>query len=137
MKKELTDKLYADYKGLFSRKDLPMSQTCMCWGIETGDGWHGLINELCSKLVALHPNIRADQVKEKYGTLRFYIGSEGKVPPSIMDRAYDLEDEYEKKSALICENCGNAGIIRSGGWVRTLCDLHAAEGGYGEAADLP
>ena len=137
MKKELTDKLYADYKGLFSRKDLPMSQTCMVWGIETGDGWFDLINELCGKLVALHPNIRADQVKEKYGTLRFYISSEGKVPTATMDKAYDLEDEYETKSSRICEECGKEGILRGGGWVRTLCDSHAASMGYGPIEDMP
>jgi len=137
MKKELTDKLYANYKGLFSRKDLPMSQTCMCWGIECGDGWYDLINELCGKLAALHPNIRADQVKEKYGTLRFYISYEGKVPPELMDKAYDLETEYETKSSVLCEECGQAGLLRGGGWVRTLCDSHACAMGYGPTEDLP
>lgn len=137
MRKELTDKLYINYKNLFSRKDLPMTQTAMCWGIETGDGWYNLIDELCSKLVALHPNIRANQVKEKYGTLRFYIGSEGEVPQALMDKAWNLEDEYEKRSALICEDCGHEGIIRGSGWVRTLCDQHAAKQGYGPAEDLP
>lgn len=137
MKKELTDKLYANYKDLFSRKNLPMSQTTMCRGIECDEGWYNLINELCSKLVALHPNIRADQVKEKYGTLRFYISSEGKVPREVMDKAYALEDEYESKSASICEECGNSGILRGGGWLKTLCDQHATVGGYGSIKDMP
>jgi hypothetical protein len=137
MTKELKDKLYVNYQGLFSRKDLPMSQTCMCWGIEVGDGWYNLIDELCSKLVALHPNIRADQVKEKYGTLRFYISSEGKVPATLMDKAYDLEDEYETKSSTICEECGNVGLLRGNGWLRTLCDAHATAMGYGPIEDMP
>ena len=137
MKKELTDKLYDDHKDLFSRKDLPMSRTTMCWGIECGDGWYDIIYELCGKLAALHPNIRAEQVKEKYGTLRFYIGHEGEVPPALMDKAYDLEIEYETRSEKICEDCGKQGQLRGGGWVRTLCDAHAAAKGYGPADDLP
>ena len=137
MKKELTNKLYVDYKDLFSRKDLPMTQSAMMWGIECNDGWFDLINELCSKLTALHPNIRADQVKEKYGTLRFYIGQEGKVPSELMDKAFDLEDEYETKSAKVCEECGQPGKLRGGGWVKTLCSCHAASMGYGSIEDLP
>lgn len=58
------------------------------------------------------------QVKEKYGTLRFY---------------YDGGDEYirgmvtiaESMSAVTCEDCGAPGELRSGGWLRTLCSEHA------------
>jgi hypothetical protein len=50
MTKELQDKLYADFPDLFSEKDLPMSETCMCWGLECGDGWEPIIRQMCVQL---------------------------------------------------------------------------------------
>ena len=31
---------------LYGQHNLPMTQTCMCWGIECGSGWRDTINEL-------------------------------------------------------------------------------------------
>lgn len=103
-------KLYQSYGGD------PM-ETCMAWGFECGDGWFELIKELSEKLEPL--GAVAAQVKEKYGTLRFYI--EG-ISEGAFDEAYDLIDEAEEKSAEICEKCGQPGKLRGGGWVQTLCD---------------
>jgi hypothetical protein len=36
----------------------------------------------------------------------------------------------ESWSANACEECGNHGRTRYGGWHRTLCDHHAQEHGY-------
>ena len=71
----------------------------------------------------------ASQVKEKYGTLRFYI-----------DRGTDTHYNYisfaEWMSAKTCEECGKPGRTYHMGWHRTLCDEHADEN-YGEdAADF-
>ena len=66
------------------------------------------------------------QIKEKFGTLRFY---------------YDGGDEYirgleamaESMTARTCEDCGSPGMARSTKqkrWVRVLCDKHALEQGY-------
>ena len=49
----------------------------MCWGFSCGDGWYLLIDRLCSSLqwdtdTNKYPQVVATQVKEKYGTLRFY-----------------------------------------------------------------
>jgi hypothetical protein len=60
------------------------------------------------------------QIKEKFGGLRFY---------------YDGGDEYvhglvsmaESWADIACEECGGIGQRRSGGWIRTLCDKHEAE----------
>lgn len=50
MKKELQEQLFQKYPKIFRQKDLPMTQTAMCWGIECGDGWYMLIDELCKCL---------------------------------------------------------------------------------------
>lgn len=62
----------------------------------------------------------AMQVKEKFGTLRFYY-SGGDSEVSGMVRM------AETMSALTCETCGSPGHTRNGGWIRTLCDAHEAE----------
>lgn len=67
-------------KILYCQKDLPMTKTCMCWGWECGEGWHEILRRLSCELEALNllyydkykVRIQADQVKEKFGTLRFY-----------------------------------------------------------------
>lgn len=60
----------------------------------------------------------AIQVKEKYGTLRFYI-----------NRGSDEQWAYiafaEAMSACTCEICGNRGRVSRGmGWVTTRCKEH-------------
>jgi hypothetical protein len=50
MKQELQNKLFEKYPKIFRQKDLSMNETCMCWGIECGDGWYWLIDNLCSQL---------------------------------------------------------------------------------------
>lgn len=60
------------------------------------------------------------QVKEKFGTLRFYV-----------DNASDEIRNYisfaESLSAHTCEICGSPGTIRNTGWIKVLCDKHHTE----------
>lgn len=50
MNKELQNKLFEKYPKIFRQKDLSMQETCMCWGITTGDGWYQLIDDLCAQI---------------------------------------------------------------------------------------
>ena len=34
MKQELEEQLYKKYPKLFGERNLPMTQTCMCWGCD-------------------------------------------------------------------------------------------------------
>lgn len=61
-----------------------------------------------------------DQVKEKFGGLRFYYRGGDDVVDGMVRMA-------ESWAARTCETCGNPGTLRHGGWVRTLCDQHEAE----------
>lgn len=76
MTKELEDKIYEQYPALYRQKDLTPQQTCMCWGLSVGDGWYAVINYISEHLTRLAETydvvIEASQVKEKFGTLRFY-----------------------------------------------------------------
>ena len=57
----------------------------------------------------------AEQVKEKYGTLRFY--SYGGCDKD--DGAIDMA---ESMSSRICDICGNPGKVNDGGWMSCRCE---------------
>lgn len=68
-------------------------------------------------------NVVATQLKEKYGTLRFYVYGADDYVNGLIQMA-------EAMSVVTCETCGAPGEEREGGWIRTLCDEHAKEQGY-------
>jgi len=77
MKEELDKALVKDFPILYQQRYDDMRTTCMYWGFSCGDGWEPLIRRLSEKLEAWnnkHPDkaVVATQVKEKFGTLRFY-----------------------------------------------------------------
>lgn len=82
------------------------------------EGWNSLIKDLISELLELGWDKRVSQVKEKFGGLRFYI-------ENTPDGGNAIITKYENLSYSICETCGEAGSLRKGGWLRTLCDKHS------------
>ena len=118
------------------------------FGVECQDGWYDLIYELCEEIMKAYTDegrlvdLVVDQIKEKYGTLRFYyhFGGQSETIQSLdvmgvggirmMSKSAPFEDKiasivtkYEEKSAHICEDCGSPGVLRPDlGWVLTLCD---------------
>lgn len=86
------------------------------------NGWYGLLDALCDRLqerVDVHgdPQVVAQQVKEKYGTLRFYVDVASPEQLALIDQA-------EADSARICDICGAQGMLRNDGWMRSRCDQH-------------
>ena len=145
MKPELQQKLYEKYPKIFVQKDLPMSQTAMCWGIDCGDGWYWLLDQLCGAIQSYCDSknegirirnkarekgedvyggkepeeewqVETVQVKEKFAGLRFYINSGD-------DEVYGMIRLAEHMSYNICENCGTLENVktRGKGWIFTLC----------------
>lgn len=148
MKEELDKQLCEKYPKIFRDRNAPMSETCMCWGFSHGDGWYNIINMLCACIqghidwvekqrawevkrgqetgesgyprTAHVPQLVATQVKEKFGTLRFYYDGGD-------DEIRGMVRMAEAMSAVTCEECGAPGELRHGGWIRTLCDTHEQE----------
>lgn len=60
------------------------------------------------------PPCRAIQVKEKFGSLRFYM-------TSSTDEMEAAIEEAVEKSAVTCEECGKPGKILWGGWFYCRC----------------
>lgn len=115
-----------------------------------GPGWHQLIRALFEGIDELLTDAQAEafcvqQIKEKFGTLRFYYSVAGqatlnvdifsswgsrrlRIPPSpnpgYPTEAIDaLIDKAERASEVTCENCGRPGLLRTSGWYHVRCDL--------------
>lgn len=121
MKQELEQQLCEKYPKIFVNRYVDETTSAMCWGFECRDGWYQLINTLCNTIQSYINNsidvlqVTAVQVKEKFGTLRFYYDGGD-------DTIHGMVWLAENLSAEICENCGNPGHIIKSGWVQTLCD---------------
>jgi len=96
-----------------------MTKTCLAFGFECGDGWFSLLLEAATELEALDADIRAAQVKEKFGTLSFYLHQQPLEADAIIQRAVI-------RSSRECEECGAAGRRGGNGYIRTLCEKHAS-----------
>ncbi len=113
-------------------------------GFSIGPGWWPIIEDLCKniqgyidwnnssrvRLLENNPHnnkipdevsqVVVHQIKEKFGGLRFYYeGGDAQV--------YGMVRMAEAWAARSCEECGNVGKSRSGGWIKTLCDKHHEE----------
>lgn len=84
---------------------------------QVGPGWSSLIRRLW--IYFQDRQITVNQIKEKFGGLRFYVAN-------ATDLDYETIDQAEKDSLHLCEVCGAIGKPRViGGWISTLCDEHA------------
>jgi len=175
MRQELDSLLCEKYPKMMVNRNLPMTETCMCWGFDCGDGWYNILNQLMgniqhhidwkekqrvgaikynemaaqakagnfelfeedmkalpndeykekrlAEIVAGDfrtvpesiPQVTLDQVKEKFGTLRFYYSGGDDYISGMVTLA-------EAMSGTTCEGCGNPGERRGGGWVHTYCE---------------
>ena len=143
---------------LFQHRKLSMQETCMCWGIEAPLGWYHILDQLCTVLEFHNMEFKdkygiaivADQVKEKFGTLRFYytirnVDKDGVVVEACAEdtRIADeenrrriaigylemLADKYiEEAEDLTYNTCARCGVpldeknkVETGGWITYIC----------------
>jgi hypothetical protein len=116
---------------------------CCC-----NDGWYEVLYGLCRDITAayekrgLEPDVVPQQIKEKFGTLRFYYSLRSTGESSLTldflgtgdslvfspnqseigKEVRDIVNKWQKKSAQVCEFCGAEGQLRKLLWVKTLCD---------------
>ena len=113
-----TEYLWNRYPKLYQGRNFPITQNLLPFGIETGNGWFRLIDQLSADITLLDERdgsqTIAVQVKSKYGGLRFYIESGTDAVIEAIDKAEDL-------SLKTCEYCGEPGTTRDDGWVSTMC----------------
>jgi hypothetical protein len=59
---ELDKQLCEKYPKIFRDRHAPMTQTCMCWGLEVGDGWFNIMNRACSLVQSYIDQKRAQRL---------------------------------------------------------------------------
>ena len=144
------------YPILFQDSKKPMTETCMCWGIECPIGWFHILEQLCTVLEFYNMEfvknhgiaIIAAQVKEKFGTLRFYydvrpVDENGIVKyepdelPTDKDRqrmiamdylemlADNIIREADNMTEKTCADCGvpldDENFVETKGWISYIC----------------
>lgn len=96
----------------------------MCF--ECGPGWKKIIADLSDALEKEISKMKEEgtseqwlpyaiQVKEKYGTLRFYMFTETDEIIDLIEKAQDLSQDT-------CEMCGEKGTLQNRHWIEVLCD---------------
>lgn len=117
------NKVKAKYPLLFKERDL---------GTLVGPGWWPILEEAMTNitgLLELYPesSCQAQQIKEKFGGLRFYVQSKlGQAPSN--DAFHKAIRGYietaEIKAAKTCEACGAPGKLGGKHWLKTACEKH-------------
>lgn len=93
------------------------------WGryVSCREGWYPILEDLENKLSYLDPDYRIAQIKEKFGTLRFYFDTDAE--PMIKSIMRDCVAAAEFASSYTCEYCGSSlGKLQQSSWVKTACD---------------
>ena len=130
--KALQDK----YPKIFGTSD--PSDPYTAYGIDCGDGWYDLLNALCQniqghidwKAKALATDeekeglqLIATQIKEKFGSLRFYYSGGDDYTAGLIHMA-------ESISGMICETCGDRATVKTSGWIKNICNACHIKGKF-------
>lgn len=102
--------------------------------LEFDDGWNNHVYDGLSKLITIDPNIKFQQIKEKFGLLRVYyvLGSK-----DAERKVQSLCNDLERASAHICEKTGDFGqLMRKNGVYKTL-NSRFIEDGWIPLSDPP
>lgn len=101
-----------DHNGAFLKRHGLAYPVCGCY---VGPGWIPLLDELVTDLVALGWDKDLQQVKQKFGGLRFYIGDG-------TEEIYARISQAERASFYVCEECSGPAQNRTPeGWVTSCC----------------
>lgn len=132
MNKELENKLIVEFPELFRETKLSPQESCMCYGIEFGDGWHSIMYSVCKAINSHLKRLESagkpldfafTQIKEKFATIRIYDNGGDEFIDGVIAMA-------EWLSSITCEECGKSGKLcrsKGGFWLKTLCDDDAAK----------
>lgn len=148
MNEKLDELLCKRYPKMMVNREKSMMETCMCWGFECGDGWFNILDQLMGNIQhhidwkekqrnwkiewnKEHPDkpgvisdpipqVTLDQVKEKFGSLRFYYTGGDDYIGGMVTLA-------ESMSGVTCEECGSPGMQNQAGWIKTTCAAHRGE----------
>ena len=98
-----------------------------------GKGWKELVDPLV--VLCEEAGGQVEQVKEKFGGLRFYYSSPVEENEDYWNAFEKLVQATESMSYFVCERTGKPGKLRSRkdgkpAWMKTLSDEEAEKQGY-------
>ena len=99
------------------------------WRIAFGEQMCEEIREVLIKYDYLY-KYRITQIKEKYGSLRWYDNG---APKEV----HDIIMKYEKLSETTCILCGKPATLISRGWISPFCDCIKQDEYYSEECYTP
>jgi hypothetical protein len=125
MREELEAKLLADFPDLYPDRD-PCLTDYAPFHFACADGWYNIIYRLSYQLASMiandeslaGKNVQVFQVKEKFGTMRFYMSR-------YTNEMHEAIAKAQEESAKTCETCGVDGegvSLKTDSWVRTICE---------------
>jgi hypothetical protein len=90
------------------------------YGLAIGRGWYEIVDECDKEITKLFPDYKVQQIKEKFGLLRYYCTVD------FEESVTEIIGKAEAASAVTCEVCGEPGVMCNplGSWVLTLCEEH-------------
>ena len=95
--------------------------------IECDPGWHELVCKCHLELLAMDPNYEVFQVKEKFGSLRYYFGTKSTDLKEFM--MWKVSEKYMFLSEKTCEITGKAGkLMFKQGLYKTLAEEYEKDG---------
>ena len=80
MREELELKLQQEFEFMWQNNVDEEKELYRRWGCECSDGWYGIIHDCCKQIEERYAqdgveiDFEPAQIKEKWGTLRFYYG---------------------------------------------------------------
>lgn len=121
-RKEIMDDQFEKFKERWPS----MFEDVYC-GFDLPKGWFDIVWKLCLSLEHYYPNsnIKVAQVKEKFGSLRFYFDSDDDDKKLL-----SLVAKYEFATSLVCQECGTTvGVEKTPGyWIGYYCENHGPHG---------
>lgn len=92
--------------------------------IECEKGWWKVIETCHESLKLIDPDYEPVQIKEKYGSLRYYFNTS--KTGEALNAMHAIVARAEILSTQTCENCGHSGKTEKiRGWYKTLCEICA------------
>lgn len=96
------------------------------WADEFPEGWYKAFGEMmldelkaCLEKADFVEKFEISQIKEKYGSLRFYYNG---APTQISEELYRIVTKYEVLSENICIECGEPDVpYTTSGWITPIC----------------
>ena len=90
-------------------------------------GWHHLVAKCHLELSLMDPNYEVYQIKEKFGSLRYYFGTRSSDIKEM--EMWKIAQKYEMLSQETCELTGKPGkLMYQGGLYKTLSEEYEKDG---------